>query len=276
MKAVYRGMDRAALDAAYDNTAAVKNSALLLADFDARSRQLREDMPQHLDLRYGTAERNRIDYFAGAKHGPVLIFIHGGYWQMRAKETFSFIARGPLAHGIHVALPGYTLAPAITLEGIVAEVRAAVRWIAQHARDMGGDPTRIIVSGWSAGGHLTAMMMDEPGVSGALAISGIFDLEPVRLNYLNARLGLTANDARRLSPLMNLPKRSTPLMLACGSTELPELQRQSEAYASARAQAGLPGRLARLPLLNHFTILEELARADGVLTNLVCELANVS
>ena len=163
MKAVYRGMDRAALDAAYDNTAAVKNSALLLADFDARSRQLREDMPQHLDLRYGTAERNRIDYFAGAKHGPVLIFIHGGYWQMRAKETFSFIARGPLAHGMHVALPGYTLAPAITLEGIVAEVRAAVRWIAQHARDMGGDPTRIIVSGWSAGGHLSAMMMDEIG-----------------------------------------------------------------------------------------------------------------
>ena len=113
MTALYRGMNRAALDAAYDNSAAVRNSALLMADFDARSRALREAMPQHLDLRYGLAERNRIDYFADEKGrrqnksgAPVLVFIHGGYWQMRAKESFSFIARGPLAHGMHVALPG--------------------------------------------------------------------------------------------------------------------------------------------------------------------------
>ncbi len=126
---LYRGMDRAALDAAYDNTAAVANSAALLADFDARSARLRAAMPQHLDLRYGSAERNRIDYFAAAptaRPAPILIFIHGGYWQMRAKETFSFLAAGPLAHGIHVALPGYSLAPAITLDGIVGEVRAAI------------------------------------------------------------------------------------------------------------------------------------------------------
>ena len=279
MTALYRGMNRAALDAAYDNSAAVNNSALLMADFDARSRALREAMPQHLDLRYGLAERNRIDYFAGEngrgqnKSGaPVLVFIHGGYWQMRAKETFSFIARGPLAHGMHVALPGYTLAPDMTLEGIVAEVRTAVRWIAAHAREFGGDPGRIFVSGWSAGGHLTAMMMDEPALSGGLAISGIFDLAPVRLNYLNDKLQLTDNDVQRLSPLLNLPARSAPLMLACGASELPELQRQSEAYAAARAQAALPGRLLCLPLMNHFTILEALARADGALMGLLLEL----
>ena len=165
---------------------------------------------------------------------------------MRAKETFSFLAAGPLAHGIHVALPGYTLAPAITLDGIVAEVRAAIRWIAQHAADFGGDPARIIVSGWSAGGHLTAMMMDEPAVKAGLAISGIFDLEPIRLNYLNAKLGLDAGAVQRLSPLLNLPAQSAPLMLACGTGELPELQRQSENYAASRAQAGLPGRLGAL------------------------------
>lgn len=273
---LYRGMDRAALDAAYDNTAAVADSAALLADFDARSAQMRAENPQHLDLRYGPAERNRIDYFAAAqttKPAPVLIFIHGGYWQMRAKETFSFLAAGPLAHGIHVALPGYTLAPALPLDGIVGEVRAAVRWIAQHAAAFGGDPARIIVSGWSAGGHLTAMVMDEPAVKGGLAISGIFDLEPIRLNYLNAKLGLDAATVQRLSPLRHLPAKSVPLMLVCGTGELAELQRQSETFAQARARAGLPGRLVPLPQHNHFTILEELAQPDGALTALVRELA---
>lgn len=271
----YRGMDRAALDAAYDNTAAVANSAALLADFDARSVQLRAARPQHLDLRYGHAERNRIDYFAADKPGPILVFIHGGYWQMRAKETFAFVAAGPLAHGMHVALPGYTLAPAITLDGIVNEVRAALRWIAQHAAEFGGETSRIIVSGWSAGGHLTAMMMDEPSVAGGLAVSGLFDLEPVRLNYLNAKLALDAAAVRRLSPTLNLPARSTPLTLAYGTGELSELQRQSEMYAAARAQAGLPTGVLRLAQHNHFTILEELARADGELTRAVCELAGL-
>lgn len=270
---LYRGMDRAALDAAYDNSAAVADSAALLAGFDARSAQLRGARPEHLDLRYGPAERNRIDYFAAAAPGPVLVFIHGGYWQMRRKETFSFLAAGPLAHGMHVALVGYTLAPEKPLAGIVNEVRGALAWLRRHAADYGGDPQRLLVSGWSAGGHLAAMMLDEPAVKGGLAISGIFDLEPVRLNYLNAGLGLDVAEARRLSPLFNLPQRPAPLLLTCGGGELPELQRQSAAYAAARAQAGLPGRLVQLPGLNHFTILEELARSEGRLTALVRELA---
>jgi len=270
---LYRDMDRSALDAAYDNSAAVANSGELLADFEARSARLRAARPEHLDLRYGTAERNRIDYFAASAPGPLLVFIHGGYWQMRRKETFSFLAEGPLAHGIHVAMAGYTLAPEKSLAGIVDEIRSALNWLARHAADYGGDPQRIMVSGWSAGGHLAALMLDAPVIRAGLAISGIFDLEPVRLNYLNAKLGLDTAEARRLSPLFNLPARSAPLILACGGGELPELQRQSADCAAARVLAGLPGRLVRLPHLNHFTILEELARPAGQLTALVRELA---
>jgi acetyl esterase/lipase len=269
---VYRGMDRAALDAAYNNSAAVADSARIVQDWDARSARLRAERPQHLDLRYGPAERNRIDYFVADRRGPVLVFVHGGYWQMRAKEMFGFLAAGPLARGINVALVGYTLAPAVRLDEIVGEVRAGIRWLAGELGRLGGDGRRLVVSGWSAGGHLSAMALAEPAVCGGLAISGIYDLEPIRLTYLNDKLRLDAGEAARNSPLRNLPRASPPLIVACGGGELPELVRQSEEYAAARAQAGLPGRGVVLPGHNHFTILEELARPDGALTALVSEL----
>ncbi|NJN40354.1 MAG: alpha/beta hydrolase [Gammaproteobacteria bacterium] len=265
-------MDRAALDAAYNNSAAVPNSAALMAGFRARSDALRAKQGRHLDLRYGPDERNRIDYFAAPSPGPVLVFIHGGYWQMRAKEDFSFLANGPLAHGIHVALVGYTLAPAKSLATIVAEVQSAIGWLADRVADFHGDPARCFVSGWSAGAHLAALSLDEPAVRGGLAISGIYDLEPVRLCYVNEKLRLDAAEARRLSPLHCVAAQSAPLVIAYGMDELPELQRQSETFAAARAMAGRPGKLAPLAGHNHFTILEELASPDGALTTLVREL----
>jgi acetyl esterase/lipase len=265
-------MSRAALDAAYNNSAAVADSAAILADWNERSDRLARERPDRLDLRYGPTERNRIDYFAGAAGRPVLVFIHGGYWQMRAKETFRFLAAGPLAHGIHVALVGYTLAPHISVAGICAEVRAAIAWLAQRAAGFGADTQRIYLSGWSAGGHLAAACLEEPVVRAGLAISGIYDLEPIRLSYLNEKLGLDAASAQRLSPLFNLPPHSKPLIVACGGGELPELQRQSGDFAEARRRAGLPGRLAELAGHNHFTLLEELARSDGALTQLLLEL----
>ena len=272
---LYRGMNRAALDAGYNNSAAVANSAAMMADFQARSDRLRAAPGNHLDLRYGPAERNRIDYFGTGRDRPLLVFVHGGYWQMRAKENFSFLAAGPLAHGIHVAFVGYTLAPQIRLEGIVAEVRAAVAWLAGHAAEFGGDPARIYVSGWSAGGHLTATSLVEPAVKGGLAISGIYDLEPIRLCYLNEKLKLDQAEAERMSPLLHPPANPAPLLLAYGGDELPELQRQSETDAAARARARLRRQPLRLAGHNHFTILEELAHPEGALATLVRELVAV-
>lgn len=272
MSGLYRGFDRAALDAAYDNTRAVADSAQVLAGFESRSARLRRERATALDLRYGAAPRNRIDYFAGAAGAPLLVFIHGGYWQMRAKETFAFLAAGPLAHGMHVALIGYTLAPAITLAGIVGEVRAAVAWLAARCGRFGADPARLFVAGWSAGGHLATLCAEEPAVRGALAVSGIYDLTPIRLCYLNDKLRLTAADVAGLSPLQRLASARAPVMLACGGDELPELQRQSRQYAAARRAAGLAGRLHWVAGCNHFTILDTLAHPQGALTALLLEM----
>jgi acetyl esterase/lipase len=260
---MYRGMDRAALDAAYNNGAAVKDSPKIIADWEVRSARLRAAHPEGMNLRYGPDERNRIDYFAARRDGPVLAFIHGGYWQNRAKELFGFVAEGPLAWGINVALVGYTLAPQKRLDGIVAEIRAALDWVHQSIPMLGGDARQLFVSGWSAGGHLTAMVVDHPAIKGGLAISGIFDLEPMRLSYINDKLRLDEMEARRNSP----GQTEKPLFIAYGEDELPELCRQSEDYAKL-----LKVRATRVPRRNHFTVLEELASPHGALTALVRKL----
>ncbi|HEU4353246.1 MAG TPA: alpha/beta hydrolase [Burkholderiales bacterium] len=265
--ALYRGMNRAALDGAYNNGAAVKDSARIVAEWEARSARLRARHPEGMDLRYGPEERNRIDYFVSRRDGPVLAFIHGGYWQMRSKEIFSFIAEGPLAWGINVALIGYTLAPQKRLDGIVAEIHASLTWLQKSIPTLGGDPKQLLVSGWSAGGHLTAMAMSHPAAKGGLAISGIYDLEPMRLSYINDKLRLDEDEARRNSP----SRTEKPLLVAYGADELPELRRQSEEYAKL-----LENEPTALLGKNHFTVLEELASPQGALTALVRGLAQAS
>ena len=273
MAAIYRGMDRAALDAAYDNTAAVADVQDYRDRWQKVSAALRAAPPSKCDLRYGARPRATLDYFpGGAKNGPLFVFIHGGYWQRNEKERFSFTALGPLAHGINVAVPGYTLAPDARLTDIVAEIRQALSFLAGSAGELGFDPERIFIGGWSAGGHLTAAVADHPAVRGGIPISGIFELEPIALGVLNDKLQLSPDETARLSPLRNLPSRSPPLMLFVGGNELPELRRQSEEYAAAGRAHGLPVSLGVLPGHHHFSILDELTRPDGALTLALVEL----
>lgn len=267
---LWRGMDRATLDRAYDNSGAVSTSQAQLADWRARSAVLRSRAGHLLDLAYGPRERNRIDIFrCGVAGAPLLVFIHGGYWQRNSKEIFSCMAEGPLAAGLDVALPGYTLAPDAGLGEIVEEIRAAIRFLRRE--DLAH--ARLIVSGWSAGAHLAASMMDMAEVDAGLAISGIYDLEPIRLGALNDRLGLTSIDAARLSPICNLPDMAGKLVVAYGTAELPELQRQSRDYAATWQDAGHTGVLLPVAGADHFSILEELARPGGELAAQAARLA---
>jgi arylformamidase len=167
----------------------------------------------------------------------------------------------------------YTLAPAARLDQIVSEVRRGVTWVIERASEIGGDPARVYVSGHSAGGHLTAMAMLDPRVAGGLAISGIYDLEPIRLNYLNEKLGLDAAEEDRNSPIRHLPAQAAPLVVTVGLGELPELVRQSEEFAAAWKRHGLRGTYLPVAKHDHFSILEELARPDGVVLGALRELA---
>jgi arylformamidase len=241
---LYREMDRAQLDAAYNNSAAVPERDAIVADWAARSARVRREYVGRLELAYGDTPRERLDLFLAADpKAPTLAFIHGGYWQMNDKESFAFFAEGLLPLGINLAVIEYTLAPAARLDRIVAEVRRSVRWLAEHLGEHGADANRLYVAGHSAGGHLTAMTMPLAEVRGGIAISGIYDLEPIRLNYLNEKLGLDAAEAERNSPLRHLPTTAGELVVAYGTRELPELCRQSIEYGREGTERGLSGRL---------------------------------
>ncbi|MFN6954161.1 MAG: alpha/beta hydrolase [Acetobacteraceae bacterium] len=267
---VWCGFTRAALDAAYNNSAIVPDSAARIAEWTTRSAATRARPGTMRDLPYGPRPRNRIDVFrADAGAAPLLVWFHGGYWQRNSKEVFSCLAEGPLKFGMDVAMPGYTLAPKATLTEIVAETTAALALL----RDGGFARGPIIVAGWSAGGQLAAMASERPGVAACLTVSGVFDVEPCRHNYLQEKLRLGAAEAREMSPLYRITRSRVPMVVAWGGEELPELRRQSRDYAAARAAVGLRTRALELAGENHFSILEQVARPDGALARELAALA---
>ena len=176
----WRGMSQEGRDRGLNNGVAVAGSADIVAGWERRSAEMRGRYSDHLDLRYGPRERNLIDFLKSAEKGPTLVFIHGGYWQHRAKEVFTLFAAGPMAHGINVALFGYTLAPDATLDEIVAEIHQGIDFLIEQLPALGGDAGRIVVSGWSAGGHLTSMALSHPQVKGGRGKIG--SLSPVTLH----------------------------------------------------------------------------------------------
>src|ERR1700712_3727865 len=193
----WRAMSQEYRDRGLNNGVAVAGSADIVAGWERRSAEMRTRHRAHLDLRYGPRERNRIDFFKAKENAPTLLFVHGGYWQTRAKETFALFAGGPMAHGINVALIGYTLAPDATLDEIVAEIHQGLDFLAAQLPDLGGDPDRIVVSGWSAGEHLTGIRLPHRVRRGGMAIRALSDLEPIRRSYLNVKLGLNEAMSQR-------------------------------------------------------------------------------
>src|SRR3954463_13020155 len=265
----WRKLSQQELDLGFNNGVAVPESVEIVGGWDQRSALLRAQHSDSLDLRYGPRERNRIDFLKSAEGGPTLLFIHGGYWQTRAKETFTVFATGPMAHGINVALIGYTLAPDATLGEIVAEIHAGLDFLTAQLPALGGDAARIVVSGWSAGGHLTSMALSHPHVKAGVAISGIYDLEPIRHSYLNVKLGLDEAMSQRNSPMMQAGGVAKPLSLVVGSAELPLLRKQTADFAGHRAKYGLPVTYEEIPGANHFSIMEEMMSPTARITTLI-------
>ncbi len=267
----WNSLDLADRGACYDNNAAVPDSAAQVAARNAASATYRVAHPDGLDIPYGAGDRTAFDLYPVADpQGPCLVFVHGGYWQRNARADFACFAEGLNAAGWAVAIPGYTLAPEASLAGIVAEIGAALDWLAAHGAAHGiGGP--LVLSGWSAGAQLAALHLGHPAVTAVLAISGVYDLAPIRETYLNDKLGLTDDEIETLSPL-RLPVTAKPMTLAYGSRELPALVHDARNLHALRASAHAPGALLPVPGADHFSILDGFRRPDGILVRAAQDL----
>lgn len=267
----WAALSQAERDAAYDNNAAVRNSAALIAERNQMSETLRASRSSFLDVPYGERERTKIDlYPAAEKTAPCLVFLHGGYWQRNSRDVFAMLVEGVATHGWSVAIPGYSLAPNASLTEIVAEISRSLDWLTQNGESYGISGP-VVLSGWSAGAHLVAMALEHPRVTAGLAISGVYDLAPIRDTGLNNALKLTDQEVARLSPL-RLPAVHKRLDIAYGTAELPALVFDSIQLHELRMAAHAPGRLFPIERADHFSILSELRRPDGALVDIARKL----
>lgn len=268
-------MPLAARDAAFNNQLATgAELAKSITDgYVAASATLRQKHPQHLGLSYAAGPRNKWDLYPGTDpKAPCFVFIFGGWWQRNSRESFSCVAEGVLAHGWSAAFPDYTLAPDASLTQIAGEIRKALDWLAAEggAHGISGP---IVLSGWSAGGHLAALSADHPLVAAALPISGAFELGPLRdVPSVNTKLKLTDLEVETLSPL-RLPPVNKPMTIAYGSAELPGMIANSRDLHARRSEAHCPGALIPVPHANHFSVLQELQKPQGILTRAALHLA---
>src|SRR5262249_25975087 len=267
-------MSLEARNLAYNNVAHVGSDFALkkTESWAAASSALREKHPKHLDLAYASAERAKWDlYPATDPKAPCFVHIHGGYWQRGSRQTFACMAEGVLAHGWSAALPGYTLAPEASLTQIAGELRTAFGWFDSEAADHGIEGP-VIVTGWSAGGFLTALALQHRKAAAGLAISGVFELAPLRDSpHVNKKVKLTEAETEPLSP-MRLRGVNKPLSVAYGTGELPAMIATSRDYHAYRSAAHFPGDLIPVVNTNHFTILDQLRRPNSSLTRAVLRM----
>ncbi len=278
----WRELDAASRESEYSPSSAIGGDYQpFIRVYAERSRAARARMPNLLNLRYGKAAAARLDLFVperAATLPPLLLFIHGGYWQELSKEESSFAAAPCVEQGIAFAAVDYTLAPQAGVAQMVDECNQALAWLIAEAPRLGFDGQRIVVAGSSAGAHLAAMLAlrQRSALKAVVLVSGIYQLEPLLGTSINTAVGLTVESARACSPALHELQGFPPAIVCWGEVETAEFKRQSGDFAELLERAGTSTQHFEVPQRNHFDVVLDLADPATQLGRAVIAMMGVS
>jgi len=281
---IYKQYNEEQLNNQYNIRLHVPEFAVYFERWEKLSRETREKYLFVKDIRYGDHGRECLDVFPSAKpNSKTLVYIHGGYWHLFDKSKFHFIAGAFHADDVTTVLINYPLAPAATMDEMVASCRKAVLWLHKNLQQFNGDPKQLYIVGNSAGAHLAAMLLEKGWmqqnaagfIKGVCLLSGIFNLLPVQLLQLNAILNMSNETAMRNSPVELIPALHCPLLVCVGEDETDEFKCQSSELYETWKNKNAAIRFLELPRINHYSMLELLLNKTAALHVAVHEMMSV-
>ncbi len=275
---VYKEYNQLTLDNQYNNRLNAPDHEMHLQRWELLSREAEKKYPVVKNIPYGELPDEKLDIFPSEKpNAKTLVFIHGGYWYKHTAADFYLIAEAFRSYGITTVLIDYPLMPAYSMDQLVRSCKRSIHWLRQNLLAYHGDLEQVYVSGHSAGGHLAAMMMtDHTSIKGVCAISGLYNLLPVQLCYVNEIINLDRDTAEKNSPAHLLPVVKCPLVLAVGANETPEYLSQSRELYENWTRQYIKTELLEIDRTNHFSILETMLDHSSPLHLAMCRLMNIS
>jgi arylformamidase len=284
---VWGDLDRQALDAAYDQSVWAPNLVQVVTRYISNSDAMRARLGAPSTLAYGPGRAERLHVYRTTRaHAPIFVFIHGGAWRSATAEDYAFPAEMVMAAGAHFVGVDFDAVQDVggDLNVLADQVRRALAFVHHAAANFGGDRNRIFVGGHSSGGHLTAVLLTTDwtalglpanAIKGAICLSGLYDLMPVRLSSRAGYIRFTDAMVADLSPLRHVDRIGAPVIVVCGSFDSPEFIRQARAFTDALGRAGKPVQRLEAPGYNHFELMETAANPFGAAGRLLLAQMNL-